>query len=602
MKTRVLWLSVIFTFVFAGTMLAQDVAPENYDRTGITEPGQLAGTSLVQNLDDIKKRAIDNILNRIRKGDPNVLKYVVYDVFQEVHKAILQQSRERTTKSGGTQVVSYYDVVGGKAALPSYYGCFDNQDPKVRLRCIGFLGDWIDDMGIAMSDIGRQAKDRLESNIETRVEVHYGLVLLTLKVLRKLSLNKIWNGDADELRTISPEHFVVLVHQEPFIREMFCVPRDVKLRSIRLLQWWLEFTPSKGGLYWYRSATSEDHERRVSDQYTPFRSLAKDSLGLKIKVNDEGSLIYRNWGGHPAAVIADAPTRKTKGYGYRDAAGYNDIASLYDLRYFRYTNNSQLKAGTGGGYFFNEEKYVPAIFSGLENTSLFVRENVARLLVRLSDGPAGFMDRTGDYSAIKIDAADSSNLVAWDDPTVTSRNAARAATPYELLDDTNSVVGVQGIVSSMAKNAKYQTVLRNAWRDVRFAQFMDVHETNRYPEGATAAGAADPFKTIPMYDINDGINLYRNVQFVSSHNSWGYKYNYRTDIADLMRRFNLGRELEYCEKPRIVAEAYTSVGGHYFVEDLFDLDEQSKPAADGTNVATPLWHGKDEIKDEVFEP
>jgi len=178
MKAKMLVLSLIFSFG-VGSAYAQIETPEGYDRTGIDEPGQLAGTSLVQDLDEIKKRAIDNIINRVRKGDPNVLKYVVYDVFQEVHKAILQESRERSAKMQGNDpskaaAVSYYDVVGGKAALPSFYGCFDNQDPKVRLRCVGFLGDWIDDMGIAMNDIGHQAQDRLHSNIETRIEVHYG--------------------------------------------------------------------------------------------------------------------------------------------------------------------------------------------------------------------------------------------------------------------------------------------------------------------------------------------------------------------------------------------------------------------------------------------
>lgn len=592
MNAKAILLSIIFSFALVTPVLGQITAPEGYDRTGFDEPGQLAGTSLVQDLDEIKKRAIENIINRIRKGDSNVLKYVVYDVFTEVHKAVLQESRERTSKNKNATPVSYYDVIGGKAALPSFYGCFDNQDPKVRLRCIGYLGDWIDDMGIAMNDIGRQAQDRLHSNIETRIEVQYGLTLLTLKVLRKTLLNKIWNGDENELRTISPEHFVVLVHQEPFIREMFCIPRDVKLRSIRLLPWWLEYFETNGGVFWYRSLGEEQNEKTLSDQFTPFRQLAQ-GLRYKMKVNNE-FLLYRNYGGDPAGVLPTAQ-RATKGFGYQDPAGYQDIASIYDLRYFRYTNNEQQN---NVGYFQNEEKYLPAIFAGLQNTSLFVRENCARLLVRLSDGPAGFTQRGNDidYSAISI-AAGSTGFIAWNDEESTARSGPRQATPYELLDDSNAVIGVQGLVSRMAKNAKYQEVLNNAWRDVRFAQFMDVHETAR--TGTKIA----PFDKVRggMYDPNEGIKLSRNVKFSPDDNSWGYKYNYRTDIADLMRRFNLGRELEYCERKRIKPEPQIG-GGQYFVEDLFDLDEQSRAAFTGSNVQIPLWHGKDEIKDEVFEP
>jgi len=597
----------MLTFAFVGASFAQgsqpagngNVSMEGYDRTGFDEPGQMAGTSLVQDLDEIKKRAIENIISRISKGDPNVLKYVVYDVFTEVHKAVLQESRERTAKNPNSTPVSYYDVIGGKAALPSFYGCFDNQDPKVRLRCIGFLGDWIDDMGIAMNDIGRQATDRLNSNIETRMEVRYGLILLTLKVLRKIMLNQIWGGDEDVLRTISPENFVVLVHNEDFIREMYCIPKDVKLRSIRLLPWWLQtYTDEQGGsVFWYRLRGDEETERNLSNTFTPFRNLSKE-LELRLKVNDDKYYIYRNYGGEPAHVLA-VQDRKDKGYGYQDPdpKGYKDIASLYDIRYFRYSNNAELAKGA----FQNEEKYVPAMFAGLDNTSLFVRENVARILVRLTDGPLGFIQRGGDahYDAIKIDSgSDSNSFVSWGDESSTGRSASRSNTPYELLDDTNTITGVQGILSRLSKNAKYQTVLRNAWRDVRYSQYFDVHESSR----------GTNFKPFPQNIEPDGTRLDRHVPFngdaaAAGGNSWGYKYNYRTDIADLMNRFGLHRELEFCEHP-VVAAQTQSMGGQFFVEDLFDLSEISRPAFEGTGsvVTIPLWHGKDEIKDEVFEP
>jgi hypothetical protein len=609
MKTKVLWLSLILSFMVMTPLIAQapkDLAPEGYDkRTTITEPGLAAGTSLIQDLDEIKQRVITSIINRIRKGDPNVLKYVVYDVFQEVHKEILRQSRPLGTDGKVTgKVRSYYEVIGGKAALPSFYGCFDNQDPKVRLRCIGYLGDWIDDIGINMPDISKQAYDRLQSGIETRIEVYYGLVLLRLKVLRKVVLNNIWNGDEEELRKISAENFVVLVHDEPFIREMYCIPRDVLLRSIRLLQWWLEYYPNMGGIIWYRSEAAEQQERTRTDMQTSFRSLAKDYYGYWMKLypaersGGTSTLIYRNWGGYPTAKVLEPGDREKGGYGYRDQGGYNDIASLYDLRYFRYSNDEQLKKGQ----FYNEEKYLRAIFAGLENTSLFVRENCARLIVRLSDGPVGFMQRENpNYGAFKPESTSGTDFVAWDSVVNTSGSDSRAATPYETLNDTNDVVGVQGRLSEIAKNAKYQTIINNAWRDVRFAQFMDVHERSRFGDGTLAAGT-DRFQGIPAYDINDGINTYRNAPFRGIHNSWGYKYNYRTDIADIMRRFGLHRTVGGCEKIKIEAGPTVGESGTYFVEDLFDLDDQDRPATSGSPVSIPLWHGKDEIKDEVFEP
>jgi uncharacterized protein YydD (DUF2326 family) len=181
-------------------------------------------------------QAIDNIIRRIQRGDPTVLKFVVYDVFTEVHKELVIRTRKHTAEGVATD---FYREVGDRAALAAYIGGLDNQDPKVRLRCIGFLGDWVDDIGEEMPRIAKAANDRLNSGIETREEVKYGLELLQLKVLRKIYLNRIFNGDEGLLRTIDPEEFIVLVHGEEFIREIFCVPPEVILRSIRLDPWWI---------------------------------------------------------------------------------------------------------------------------------------------------------------------------------------------------------------------------------------------------------------------------------------------------------------------------------------------------------------------------
>jgi len=271
------------------------------------------------------------------------------------------------------------------------------------------------------------------------------------------------------------------------------------------------------------------------------------------------------------------------------------------MRYFRYSSDYQARSG----FFQNEEKYLPAIFAGLENESLFVRENVARLLVRLSDGPLGWMARgaEADYSNFNIGSSSggssTGDFVPWSDKEATQRAGSREATEYEILNDRNEIVGVEGLLSRLAKNKKYQEIVRNAWNQVVFAQFMDVHEVARL-DNTLANNVPGGF--VNKYDPNEGLQLDRNVPFNETHNAWGYKYNYRTDIADLMRRFGLGREIFYlsCEKKK--EETYVATGGQFFVEDLFDLDEQSFTPFNGSNVRIPLWHGKDVIKDEVFEP
>jgi hypothetical protein len=182
MKFKALLLSALF-LVSASVTVGQNRSDDGYDSTGITL-GPEAGTSLIQDLDQIKMQAINNIIRRIQAGDPTVLKFVVYDVFTEVHKELVIRTR-RNQELG--QNTDFYAEVGNNTALAAFIGGIDNQDPKVRLRCIGFLGDWVDDIGEEMPRIARAANDRLNSGIETREEVKYGLELLQLKVLRKIS-------------------------------------------------------------------------------------------------------------------------------------------------------------------------------------------------------------------------------------------------------------------------------------------------------------------------------------------------------------------------------------------------------------------------------
>lgn len=546
MNPKALLLSVLLFAVGTSSVFAQR-AEEQYDATE-TVLGPEAGTSLIQDLDQIKMQAIDNIIRRIQKGDPTVLKFVVYDVFQEVHKELVIRTRKHTAEGIKTD---FYREVGNNAALAAYIGGLDNQDPKVRLRCIGFLGDWVDDIGDEMPRIAKAANDRLNSGIETREEVKYGLELLQLKVLRKIYLNRIFNGDENLLRTIDPEEFIVLVHGEEFIREIFCVPPEVILRSIRLDPWWIEERNAQS----YRVITAGDFRTDVEEQEknsypNPFRGI--QYLDYKIKLKVESS-VYRNY-----------PEAGTNAYGYKDRKGYLDIVSLYDFRYFRYSEN--------GKDWPNEATLLRALFNGLNNDSLFVRENSARVIVRLTDGPLG------------SEKANKDNITDYEDATIHNNP------PYEIEDATGRVVSVKGNLSDIAKSARYQQIAKQAWDEVKYSQYVDVHlgfEIN------------DPTRELSPLD---GVRTMRSTGKFQcgtadpSINPWGYSYNYRTDVADILRRMGLGRYVDTCDRepPKPAATGR----GQYFVEDLFDPDEFDEKTR---NRRVPLWHGRDEIKDEVFE-
>ena len=531
---------------------------EGYDSQG-DDLGEEAGTSLIQDLDEIKTRAIKNIIQRIRKGDPTVLKFVVYDVMTEVHKTIVgyvEESKRRSAR--GVETTNYYREMGWCASLHAFIGGFDNQDPKVRLRCIGYLGDWVDDIGIDIQMIGKAAYDRLNSLIETREEVKYALELLRLKVIRKIYLNKIYNGDENVLSTIEPDQFLVLVQNEDFIRQVFCVPDDIVIRSIRLDPWWLKWNANG---YVVHKSEGEEGEKQTKRADEPY--VSQNYPRYQIKLN-RATTIYRNY-------PDKKDTGKAKQFGYKDEACYLDIISLYDQRYFKYSEK--------GNKYINEESYLKAIFSGLKNDSLFVKENCARIIVRMTDGPM-------------YDPYDPDNSTPPDDISVIRER------PYELVDSEGNVKSVKGNLAKIAKNAKYNQIARKSWEDVKFAQFVDVHQrvdpinsTTRpltYRTGGKDLGMIDGVQV--FRDLGDSGDNAKHRHF----NPWGYTYNYRTDMADIMRRMGLGKYVDTCYR-EAAERTVTTTGRRYFVEDLFDLDE----LAPGQIV--PSWHGKDEIKDEVFE-
>jgi hypothetical protein len=544
---RLLILSFILSItLFLGQMSFAQIAETDYDWDGTGDLDTEAGTTLIHDLDVIKERAIENIIRRIRRGDPNVLKFVVYDVLAEVHRKVVRTIDESIDPKSGKATSDYYEVLGGKSSLHAFIGGFDNQDPKVRLRCVGFLGDWVDDIGEQLPLIGKAANDRLNSAIETREEVKYGLELLQLKVLRKIDLNAIYNGDERKLAEISPDEFVVLVQGEPFIRQIFCVPPDVILRSIRLNPWWID----QDAAYIRMKDESEEGEKANS------RSLSDESFPPYRMKLVRGRTLYRNY---PEEFEQD------KRYGYLDRAGYLDIISLYDWRYFRY------QGVKGAEKHDNEDQFIPAVFMGLKNVSLFVRENCARILVRLTDGPLPF-----DPSNPQASGAGA----VYDDVTVITEK------PWEIKNVEGQVIGVEGILGQMAKNQRYRNVAKTAWQNVKFSQFVDVHQSRdpivQTRELNPTAGAVNIRDVDPRHATG------------TAKNPWGYTYTYRTDVADLMRRMGLGRMVDTCavEEERIVIE---SAGRRYFVEDLMDLDALSP------NQPIPSWHGKDRIKDEVFE-
>jgi hypothetical protein len=553
MKFKTLLVSGLLLTLGATVAGAQSRAMDGYDATDMVL-GPEAGTSLIQDLDQIKQQAINNIIRRIQAGDPTVLKFIVYDVFTEVHKELV--IRTRRNQAEGVQT-DFYREVGDNAALAAYMGGIDNQDPKVRLRCIGFLGDWVDDIGEEMPKIAQAANDRLNSGIETREEVKYGLELLQLKVLRKIYLNRIFNGDEELLRTIDPEEFIVLVHGEEFIREIFCVPPEVVIRSIRLDPWWIQ----QRNVASYRVFTDLDFRTEVEEEEknlfpNPFRGIQYLDYDPAL---DPDNSIYRNY-----------PVSGNSAYGYRDRARYLDIVSLYDFRYFRYSKE--------GDKFPNETSLLRALFNGLANDSLFVRENCARVIVRLTDGPVGTDRGTGNDDMYE-DRSSHNNP------------------PFEIRDTTGRVVSVQGNLAELARSARYQQVAKQAWDEVKYSQYVDVHlgfEINDPGRELNYLDGVRTGRTINVPFSGGGNNAVGGTGVAM--NTWGYSYNYRTDVADILRRMGLGRYVDTCDREPI--RARRAGRGRYFVEDLFDPDFFNEEVR---NNRIGLWHGRDEIEDEVFE-
>lgn len=566
-KILLISLLILASLFIAGSLFAQTL-PSGYDEDEETDTistnEEGAGTTFIQDLEEIRRRRIDDIIQKIRQGDPNVLRFVVYDVFEEVHVEIIRRARESKT--------NFYAVLNMSNAIPAYIGGYDNQDPKVRLRCIGWLGDWVDEIGTDVADIQKRTRDRLVSRIETRAEVSYALRLLDLKITRKTMLNRVYNGDEKVLETINPTDFIVLIHNELFLREIYCISPDIHIRSIRLAPWWIDVKTLETVVAQRLMLTRRLNEQRFAEVYcgTNF-ILESDPLlnrdeeeseklpdnNLILPLLPSGYDVYRIKtlddtleDGKEFEILKtyfyDAQNEMTFWYGYIDHARNWDIQSLYDIRYFNYSDTGQV--------YENENKFVRALFGGLRNRHLVVRENCARLLIMLSD-------------------------------------------PYVELDLSRRVVGVSGVISTLAKESKYVETAVNAWQDVRFAQFVDV---------ARPAMINPNNPDSIMYYGLDGtmVDYNRTYSINGLANPWGYCWNYRIDMHELLRRMGLG-QLFACEieAAAVTVEVIVEEENTYFVESLFDLTEIDViDIPDNVFDLIPDWHGVDEIEDEIFNP
>ncbi len=613
MSKRILLISLlILGFIFLTSAVFAQALPSGYDEDDEvqfeTTNEEGAGTTFIQDLEVIRRTRINDIINKIREGDPNVLRFVVYDVLEEVHTEVIRRARAYNS--------NFYEVLNMAEAIDSYVGGFDNQDPKVRLRCIGWLGDWVDEIGLHLDELRDRASDRLASRIETREEVKFGLRLLRLKIVRKIALNKIYKGDEGELATISADDFIGLIHNELFLRVVWCIPRRVKIRSIRLAPWWINmraldaivaqrllltrrldeqsynamytcYSEDADFIYTDRTGNSilmtdlmalEDEEsRKMRDPMNVLPLLPTGYDVYRLKTLDDPlqdgrefetlkTYYFSNAGAGTGTGLAD---NHQYYHGYKDHAGRWDIQSLYDLRYFNYSES--------GEEFPNEEEIFKALFGGLKNRHLVVRENVARIMIMMTD-------------------------------------------PYVKKDMTNTVIGVDGVLDDLRKQTKYINIATDAWKDVQYAQFIDVARPAIYRDrylnkfgariGANPITLTDPtnntFLSDPVVYSIDGSQIHYAGRYSASlgggFNPWGYCWNYRIDIHELLRRMGLGQLFD-CEEDYTPPTTTVTVTREntYFVESLFDLTELDVVDQDNSIWdLIPSWHGVDEIEDEIF--
>lgn len=348
-------------------------------------------------------------LERVRRGDKNVLKLMTYRTYLAMHDAVLIalgatdksavlsdeqiQLVNRHIASGRVQgnFPDYYSFFGNANGLPAFIAGMENQDPKVRLKVIGYLGDWVDEKYTNLDYILSAAEARWNSQVETRDEVRYGLFLLRYKIRRYKILMAIYNGDDRVLKNISAEDFLVLIRGERAIAKLFfpelytkiVVERSIYVSSIKLDPW--------------KPAPNEMPVAN-SNQIT---------------------------------VVGDAQKNQLK-----------DVRRLNEY-YFKYEN----------------KKAIHAVFAGLENRHLLVRENVVQLLL---DSYFDYCIRNNKYSAV---------------------DSTRPAGNQELKLDGTGWLGLisrrnvrekfvkEGPFADWAESAYHIRVAKAAWDDVKYSTY-----------------------------------------------------------------------------------------------------------------------------------
>lgn len=348
-------------------------------------------------------------LERVRRGDKNVLKLMTYRTYLAMHDAVLialgATEKSAVLSDEQIQLVNrhiasgrvkgnfrdYYSFFGNANGLPAFIAGMENQDPKVRLKVIGYLGDWVDEKYTNLDYILSAAEARWNSQVETRDEVRYGLFLLRYKIRRYKILMAIYNGDDRVLKNISAEDFLVLIRGERAIAKLFfpelytkiVVERSIYVSSIKLDPW--------------KPAPNEMPVAN-SNQIT---------------------------------VVDDAEKSQLK-----------DVRRLNEY-YFKYEN----------------KKAMHAVFAGLENRHLLVRENVVQLIldsyfdycIRMDKFPGVDSTKPEGRRQLKLDGS------GWNG-RITRQNVREKFVK-------------EGPLADWAESAYHIRVAKAAWDDVKYSTY-----------------------------------------------------------------------------------------------------------------------------------
>ncbi len=176
----------------------------------------------------LRKTKLKFIMRKVQQGDKVIMKLMTFDTMQAFHDDVVAKQDENDP-------FGYYEELGFNSSLTAWLGGLDNLDPHVRLKCLGYLGDWVDEVGENLNLIEKVIDQRLESNDEKRQEVRYAMRVVKMKIVRRKTLTKIKDGDKKVLQTIDPDDFMPLVFYEPRIRTAYIgKPDAINMNSVRL--------------------------------------------------------------------------------------------------------------------------------------------------------------------------------------------------------------------------------------------------------------------------------------------------------------------------------------------------------------------------------